>query len=323
MRMSFRLGLGCGAALFLGFVGCRGREAPASSQTPTRAGKAVLLRPASLTPPSDAVPLGELFYKQVGSRGDTRRASETSISSAAVRLSLGITVWDENGLRAQTRESYNVVVDGATVSRAARLMTQMRSGARCLFWVPEEAKPPIVYPEERPAGRLLYRIDVTKVQQGPEPPTEMVPPRGAHREPGGWSWVRLQKGTGDTRPRRDNTVSIELSVWSTAGKLLFTSLWARALVVRVADAAYVLPEALVSMVAGERRRLWVPRGQANGEDVVVDLELTGVDSGVTEFLLDPEDSSERLVVRGRKNYLFRKGTNVRQLPERSPAQPPP
>ena len=156
-------------------------------------------------------------------------------------------------------------------------------GEKRRLWVPE----PIAYKGRPgyPKGTLVFDIELLKIEAekaAPKAPDNVSgPPKDAIREETGLFSKVLKMGTGQAKPTDKSAVMVRYSVWTTDGTLVDTT-------EKVGDPAVfpivrVVPgfsEGLKLMVAGEKRRLWVPerlayrgaQGKPKGM-LVYDVEL--------------------------------------------------
>src|SRR5215510_12100281 len=118
-------------------------------------------------------------------------------------------------------------------------------------------------------------------EQIPAPPDVKAPPADAVKTASGLATKELKPGTGKEHPAADDLVMIHYSGWTTDGKMFDSS------VARNQPSTFgvsrVIPgfsEGLQLMVAGEKRRLWIPeaiayKGQAGRPKgmLVFDVEL--------------------------------------------------
>jgi FKBP-type peptidyl-prolyl cis-trans isomerase len=121
----------------------------------------------------------------------------------------------------------------------------------------------------------------------PETPTDVkAAPEDAVKTPSGLASKVLSKGTGSEHPGAADTVTVHYSGWTTDGKLFDSS------VKRGQPASFPLngvikgwTEGVQLMVAGEKRRFWIPAGLAYGENpgggrpggmLVFDIELLSI-----------------------------------------------
>jgi FKBP-type peptidyl-prolyl cis-trans isomerase len=115
----------------------------------------------------------------------------------------------------------------------------------------------------------------------PAPPDVAAPPKDATKTKSGLTTKVLQPGTGKDRPRGDELVTVHYTGWTTDGKMFDSS------VVRGMPSSFTLnrvipgwTEGVQLMVAGEKRRLWVPEALAYNKQpgrpagmLVFDVEL--------------------------------------------------
>lgn len=117
-----------------------------------------------------------------------------------------------------------------------------------------------------------------------ETPTDVASaPADADKTASGLASKILEKGTGDTKPKATDLVTVHYSGWTTDGKLFDSS------VKRGEPTSFPLngviagwTEGLQLMVTGEKRRFWIPAKMAYGENppagypagtLVFDVEL--------------------------------------------------
>jgi peptidylprolyl isomerase len=120
------------------------------------------------------------------------------------------------------------------------------------------------------------------------PPDVAAPPADAQRTPSGIASKMLRVGVGAVKPTPRSTVKVNYTLWTTDGKFWESSL--KASPGRPAEPVTfsldgVIPgwtEGLQLMVAGEKRRFWIPGNLAYGDTgppdeprgmLVFDIEL--------------------------------------------------
>lgn len=137
-------------------------------------------------------------------------------------------------------------------------------GEKRRFWIPTE----LAYNNQpgRPAGTLVYDVELIGIDNQPEPPPPpkvpedvAAPPAEAETTKSGLASRILAPGTGDTHPKRSSSVTVRYSGWTTDGNLFDSS------VMRGQPATFRLDqviagwtEGLQLMVVGEKRRFWIP-----------------------------------------------------------------
>jgi peptidylprolyl isomerase len=135
---------------------------------------------------------------------------------------------------------------------------------------------------------LVFDVELLGIEDQPKPPEPppvpedvAAPPADAETTKSGLSSKVLRPGVGSEHPKATSTVTVHYSGWTTDGTLFDSS------VVRGQPATFplnrVVPgwtEGLQLMVAGEKRRLWIPeelayKGAAGAPQgmLVFDVEL--------------------------------------------------
>jgi len=100
----------------------------------------------------------------------------------------------------------------------------------------------------------------------PAPPDVAAAPENAERSESGLAWTVLQEGTGDKHPSEWDVVTVNYTGWTTDGRMFDSS------TKRGTPAEFPLnrvikgwTEGVQLMVAGEKRRFWIPGALAYGE----------------------------------------------------------
>jgi len=141
-------------------------------------------------------------------------------------------------------------------------------GEQRRLWIPTE----LAYNNQpgRPAGMLVFDVELLGIEDQPEPPPPpktpedvAAPPADAETTASGLASKVLRPGVGQSHPKKDSTVTVHYSGWTTDGTLFDSS------VVRGQPATFplnrVIPgwtEGVQLMVVGEKRRLWIPENLA-------------------------------------------------------------
>ncbi len=156
-------------------------------------------------------------------------------------------------------------------------------GEKRRLWIPEE----LAYKgRQGPQGMLVFDVELLDIKKGPKPipPPEDVkePPKDAQKTASGISSRVITKGTGTVHPKPEDYVRINYTGWTPEGKMIDSSL------TRGGPATFPLKgtppgiaEGIGLMVAGEKRRFWIPSNLASragkeGEAVTFDIELTDI-----------------------------------------------
>src|SRR5262245_16321161 len=168
-------------------------------------------------------------------------------------------------------------------------------GEKRRFWIPAN----LAYGDSpgggRPAGMLVFDVELLGVTHPPPPPKPPeVPadvaaaPKNAKKTKTGIAYRVLTKGKGKEHPNAESTVEVHYSGWTTDGKMFDSS------VVRGSPAKFplraVIPgwtEGVQLMVAGEKTRFWIPgnlaydnspRPGAPKGTLVFDIELLSIEN---------------------------------------------
>lgn len=134
---------------------------------------------------------------------------------------------------------------------------------------------------------LLAAAPIFAADPIPAPDDVAAPPADAERTDSGLASKVLAEGTGTDHPAKWDTVEVHYTGWTTDGKMFDSS------VQRGTTASFPLnqviagwTEGLQLMVAGEKRRLWIPeelayKGQPNRPQgmLVFDVEMIGFEKG--------------------------------------------
>ena len=118
------------------------------------------------------------------------------------------------------------------------------------------------------------------------PPDVAAPPAGAIKTDSGLAFKILTVGLGRAHPTMTSTVTVHYTGWTTDGKMFESSVPSgQPISIAVSGVIPGWSEALQLMVAGEKRRLWIPGNLAYDNDprqsvpkgmLVFDLELLAV-----------------------------------------------
>jgi peptidylprolyl isomerase len=155
-------------------------------------------------------------------------------------------------------------------------------GEKRRLWIPEE----LAYQGRpgRPQGMLVFDVELLSIDKMPSPPPVpedvAAPPEDAERTASGLASKVLVKGSGSDHPKATSKVTVHYTGWTTDGAMFDSS------VTRGQPATFplnrVIPgwtEGLQLMVAGEKRRLWIPeelayKGRPGPQGMLVfDVEL--------------------------------------------------
>jgi peptidylprolyl isomerase len=157
----------------------------------------------------------------------------------------------------------------------------MVAGEKRRAWIPEE----LAYKgrADRPQGMLVFDIELISFTPNPAtaPPDVAGAPADAQKTKSGLAFKVLTPGAGSVHPKRNGTVTVHYTGWTTDGKMFDSS------ATRGQPASFpldqVIPgwtEGLQLMVEGEKTRFWIPEKLAyDGQEgkpkgmLVFDIEL--------------------------------------------------
>ena len=166
----------------------------------------------------------------------------------------------------------------------------MVEGEKRRFWIPGK----LAYGDEatggRPAGMLVFDVELLGIKVAPKPPVTpedvAEAPKSSVKTASGLASRVLVAGKGAVHPKATDEVKVHYSGWTTDGKLFDSSV--------VRNEAIVFPlngvikgwtEGVQLMVVGEKRRFWIPGKLAYGENpppgapagtLVFDVELLDI-----------------------------------------------
>lgn len=162
------------------------------------------------------------------------------------------------------------------------VVTLLVAGLGCVTPSPTTPKTPSPQadPESTPEPPL---VEDTRADPLEAPPDVAAPPAGALVTEGGLASVLLRRGTGQVHPGTFSTVRVHYSGWTADGQLFDSS------VARGEPAEFPLNGVILGwryglkqMVAGEKRRFWIPenlayKGQSGPQGMLVfDVELLDI-----------------------------------------------
>lgn len=142
-------------------------------------------------------------------------------------------------------------------------MQQIAVGEKARLWVPQE----LAYKGKKgaPEGMLVFDVELKEVVKAPETPADLTaPPKDAKKTEKGVFYKVLTKGTGTAKPDPWDRVKVQYAGWTSDGKMFDSSVTKG----RPGEFSLqgVMPgwaDALMTMVAGQKNRLWIPEELAN------------------------------------------------------------
>lgn len=205
------------------------------------------------------------------------------------RASVHYTGWTTDGNMFDSsipRNEPTTFAVGGVIAGWTEALQLMRVGEKRRVWIPEE----LAYGGRpgRPAGMLVFDMELLAFisPTPPETPSDVAaPPRRAQRTESGLASVVLREGYGDAHPGPTTRVFAHYSGWTTDGQLFDSSL-RRGEPIGFALNGVIAgwTEGVQLMVAGERRRFWIPeelayqgREGAPAGMLVFDVELVWFD----------------------------------------------
>ena len=135
----------------------------------------------------------------------------------------------------------------------------MVEGEKRRFWIPAD----LAYGENpgggRPGGLLVFDIELISIKKAPKPP-ELQAPADAEKSASGVSVKTVKKGTGAKSPKSADTVRVNLTLWGGDGRLLESTEQQGGPASIPLDKLRIggLPDAIQSMVDGEKKIVWIP-----------------------------------------------------------------
>jgi FKBP-type peptidyl-prolyl cis-trans isomerase len=283
--MSYRV-LSCVAPLvaaLLVSVGCK-KERPAPAAPPPES-SAIPAPPDVKAPPADAEKTASGLASRVLAKG-----TGTQHPQASDTVEVHYTGWTTDGnmfdssvARHQSiKFPLSNVIKGWT--EGVQLMVQ---GEKRRFWIPAN----LAYGDPprpgRPAGMLVFDVELLGMKKTPPPPETpanlAAPPPSARKTGSGLTYEVLQKGTGKTHPTAKSTVELHYTGWTSDGKIVDSSVM-RGQPVTIPLTSH-LPtgwtEGVQLMVQGEKTRFWMPSGSVSMPGVssnrmVFDIELLSI-----------------------------------------------
>jgi peptidylprolyl isomerase len=239
------------------------------------------LPPDLPVPPAEAIRTGSGLAYQV-----THAGPDGAHPGPKDFVRVHFTGWDAEG-----KTFANTRTDGeALCLNLERIMPGMRESLTTMvvnerrrIWIPESLA--FAGAKGRPAGPVVMDLELLEILPLPSqaPADVAAPGPDALVLRSGVAFKVLKPGTGQSHPTRASWVSVHYTGWTTDGKLFDTSIPKGSSVsLQLKDTIDGWIEGLQLMVAGERRRFWIPekrayRGQAGKPAgmLVFDVELVG------------------------------------------------
>jgi FKBP-type peptidyl-prolyl cis-trans isomerase len=148
----------------------------------------------------------------------------------------------------------------------------MVEGEKRRFWIPAE----LAYGENpgggRPGGQLTFDVELISIKQAPKPPED------TEKTASGIAYKVLTKGSGEAKPKPSDLITFHFSGQTMDGQKMqdTTGGTPPTLALNSTGMPDPMRECLADMVAGEKRRCWIPEPLIPGGFVVADLELLSI-----------------------------------------------
>lgn len=255
--------------------------APTAAAQPAGAADAPAAPPDVSAPPADAEKTASGLASKVLQSG-----SGTEHPDPADIVTVHYTGWTTDGKMFDSslvRGKPSTFLLGRVIKGWAEGVQLMVEGEKRRLWVPEE----LAYRGQagRPPGMLVFDVELLEIAEGPTTPADVAAvPADAEKTRSGLAFKVLQPGTGTAHPERNSTVTVHYSGWTTDGQMFDSS------VTRGAPATFRLDqvirgwtEGVQLMVAGEKRRFWIPedlayKGRPGPQGMLVfDVELIEIE----------------------------------------------
>jgi peptidylprolyl isomerase len=148
----------------------------------------------------------------------------------------------------------------------------------------------------------------------PPPPDVAAPPKDAKKTASGLATKVLKPGTGKDHPKPDEIVMVEYTGWTTDGKMFDTSVGkGRPAVFPLNRVIAGWTEGVQLMVAGEKRRMWIPealayQGKRDPKGMLVfDVELLDLPTRAPADVKAPPPDAKRTAT-GLAYTVLKQGT---------------
>jgi FKBP-type peptidyl-prolyl cis-trans isomerase len=256
-------------------------DAEAKTDAPKPRGKQIPPPEDVAAAPADATKTASgLSYKQLsaGTGEVSPKLNDT--------VKINSTGWTTDGATFETTDGAKpkTVQVAKAIPGWTEIFQLMKLGEKLRVWVPEE----LAYKgmKGRPAGTLVFDLELVEVLAAPEtPPDVAAPPADAKKTKSGLAYKVLAAGTGKDHPNDWDKVTVNYSGWTTDGKMFDSS------ITRGKPASFnlkqVVPgwtEGIPLMVKGEKTRFWIPKelaydgkpGKPQGM-LVFDVELVEIE----------------------------------------------
>ena len=275
-----------GAALALcaaAVMSVHAQQPPAASQFEVpKIARPIPAPPDVAAPPADAAKSATGLATKVLTAGTGAKKP-----AASDQVTVHYTGWTTNGQMfdsSYARGRASTFILNRVIPGWSETVQQMVVGEKRRAWIPEA----LAYKglDDRPNGMLVFDIELMAFTEMPVTPTDVAAAPADAQKTKSWLASKvLQPGAGAAHPKRNSTVTVHYSGWTSDGKMFDSS------VVRGTPATFGLgdviegwTEGVQLMVEGEKRRFWIPENMAyKGQEgspkgmLVFDVELIKID----------------------------------------------
>ena len=213
--------------------------------------------PDVAAPPADAKKLDSGVWKKVLTKG-TGDVHPGDHDDTTVQYSLWTTdgrMYDSTVSRGQPAA---FPLDRIPPGWAAALVS-MTIGEKARFWIPEELA---FKGRKGPQGMLCMEFELLNYKKGVQPPPDVAAaPPDAVKTASGVAVKVVTAGAGKVNPKVSDIVQVKYSSWTADGKMFDSSDGQlRSFVIKALIQG--LRDGLISMVEGEKARMWIPEALA-------------------------------------------------------------
>jgi FKBP-type peptidyl-prolyl cis-trans isomerase len=237
------------------------------------------------TPPADAVKTasGLAYVIQAPGRDTVHPTDSDLVKVVALAFTKESAEGKPTSLGSPSTPMQMAAIAVPGLREALALMTK---GQRMRLWMPEKLA--FAGASGKPKGPLMVDVMLLDIIPVPPTPTDLTaPPPDAQKTKSGLVSKVMKPGTGTARPKSSSTVTVHYTGWLPDGTIFDSS------VIKGQPATFPLgdvikgwTEGVQLMVAGEKRRFWIPGKLAyDGSEnpnapkgmLVFDIELITVD----------------------------------------------
>jgi peptidylprolyl isomerase len=277
--------LTCSAAIVaaMAVTGHARQQTPAEQQTPQRP----LARPIP-APPDVAAPPANTERTASGlATLVIQKGTGTTKPGLADVVTVEYTGWTTDGRMfdsSYARPKPSTFQLARVIPGWSEAVQQMVVGEKRRAWIPEA----LAYKgaEGKPKGMLVFDIELVNITPALETPSDVAAPSAdATKTKSGLAYKVLKAGTGTEHPKKNSTVTVHYSGWTTDGRMFDSSVMRGQPIQFPLDRVIAgWSEGVQLMVVGEKARLWIPEKLAyQGQEgrpkgmLVFDVELISID----------------------------------------------